>query len=89
MKYIAMLGLVLAGFIGHKALEEVYDYKFEQSFASDECVEVYTKAIAMNEDACLTKRFQCTYKQMGAYDDLKYVLARPHFSDDTGNRWYY
>lgn len=91
MKTFAYICLILFGFNGHKILEEVYDYKFEQGFNSKVCMDQYIKDIqpASGVAAPLTKRFECTYSQMGVYGKLKYVLMRPHFSDDTGNRWYY
>ncbi len=90
MKYLGVLSLILFGFLVHPALEEIYDYKFEQGFMSKECVDQYIKDCNnKNIDAPLTKRFQCTYKYIGTYAKLEYVLMRPHFSDDTGKRWYY
>lgn len=87
MKYILVF---LLGFVTHKGLEEIYDYSFMKGFSSETCTQQYI--LDSNDpkiDAPLTKRFQCTYNEMGPVAYLSYVLARPHFSDFTGNRWYY
>lgn len=88
MKYVNILGLVFLGFIAHKALEEMYDFKFEQGFQV--CGNQYIKDTKDSSiEGPLTKRFKCTYEYMGPYAKLSLILMRPHFSDSTGARWYY
>lgn len=83
----ALLGLIL-GFFLHKGLEEVYDYHFEKGFVA--CGPQYMLDIEAKVDAPLTKRFQCTYKEMGLVSDLKYILMRPHYTRNENNgKWYY
>lgn len=85
MKYLIA---ILLGFFLHKGLEEVYDYHFNKGFMV--CGDQYALDIKDDKiDAPLTKRFQCTYKDMGYVADLKYVLMRPHWADVSNERWYY
>lgn len=69
---------IIAGMILHKALNYVYDISFEKAFISNVCAQTYMTALDdKNEPAPLSKRFECTYKEMGMVENLKYVLARP------------
>ena len=76
MKYVLIF---ILGFIGHKAVNYVYDYSFNKGFTSSDCTEQYIKdSNDPKIDAPLTKRFQCTEKQMGMVENLKYLLLRPN-----------
>ncbi len=87
MKYLLVF---ILGFITHKALEEVYDYSFNKGFASKICTDQYLLDIKnINVNNLLTKRFECTYKEMGVVSKLSYILLRPHYFDESPNKWYY
>lgn len=87
MKYLLMLVL---GFCLHKGLEEVYDYYYEGAFIGATCSDTYKAALNdPNEPAPLSKRFQCTYREMGPARYLSYVLMRPHWVINDGQTWYY
>lgn len=86
-KYLFMIFL---GFMLHKGAEETYDYYWSKAFASDVCMQVYVTAIDQKEEAPLSKRFQCTKKEMGKAHLLSYILMRPHFTDnEQQGKWYY
>lgn len=75
MKYVVIF---VMGFISHKGVNYAYDYSFEKAFTSSKCQDQYViDSKDPKTDAPLTKRFECTYKEMGVVENLKYVLLRP------------
>lgn len=87
VKYLFMLFL---GFMLHKGVEETYEYYWRKAFISTVCTQVYVIAIEQKEEAPLSKRFQCTRKEMGKAYLLYYLLMRPHFTDNKNlGKWYY
>ena len=75
MKYVIVFVL---GFVSHKVFNYIYDYSFQKGFSSSACRDQYGLDVKDPKiDGPLTKRFECTYKQMGVVENLKYILVRP------------
>lgn len=66
-----LLGILL-GLLLHKGVNYTYDFQFEKAFMSDNCKDI------MLSGGNLSERFACTYKEMGVYNYLAYILMRPN-----------
>lgn len=82
-----LLGIFL-GFLLHKGIEEIYNYKFQQAFASDRCGDLYLKDIENEVSKPLSRRFDCVRDELGIWNYLEYLLFRPHFSDIAAGKGY-
>ncbi len=63
---------VLLGMLLHKGLNYTYDFQFDKGFMSKACQPI------MLNGGNLSERFTCTYKEMGVYSYLSYLLMRPN-----------